>query len=405
MANLFGEFPVSEEDFGTTTNDGNQKKEKTFLPWHKPRKQWVREKQWWAQIREHIIEPAQEAADTGAIKYLGLPGEDLLDVRFFQKQLNPISKELHFLGFLNSQEAWGRAQDQLSQLLDSQGISKKSKIEMHDFDQMEHDNPLILSKVRKDGPFDIINLDFCDNLISPALQKRRLTALRNMLSYQLQLKPKWLLFVTTRSSKATSCELAFEELLNCVKSNLGNHEFFEKFKAEFSGITLNQGNDSSENPPTLKNEEHILIYVIGLLKWIFSFAVNEKSTAKLTSVVRYSIDGEESDNDMISMCIYFKRELTPPRDKFNLTRPSNGTALPTEPTLAARALEKIAHMKSVDSILEEDQSTYTAMTRSKIGLLKDAGRDVTTYVDEMCSGDLLSMGIDKEIFSATVLPN
>ena len=50
-----------------------------FKPWHKPRKQYIRLRQWCAIVRWLIRKVGMQQGDS--LRYLGLPGEDLLDIR------------------------------------------------------------------------------------------------------------------------------------------------------------------------------------------------------------------------------------------------------------------------------------------------------------------------------------
>src|SRR4051812_44403255 len=50
-----------------------------FKPWHKPRKHFLRVYQWCSEIRGLIRELDYKEGDT--VRYLGLPGEDFLDIR------------------------------------------------------------------------------------------------------------------------------------------------------------------------------------------------------------------------------------------------------------------------------------------------------------------------------------
>ena len=50
-----------------------------FKPWHKPRKHFVRLHQWCHETRQ-LLKKLQYA-NGSELRYLGLPGEDLLDIR------------------------------------------------------------------------------------------------------------------------------------------------------------------------------------------------------------------------------------------------------------------------------------------------------------------------------------
>ena len=69
---------------------------KEFKPWHKPRKQFVRRKQWSALLRRLY----ENRGPRDPLRYLGLPGTDLIDLRYLHEQLcRDNDRQLCFLGF------------------------------------------------------------------------------------------------------------------------------------------------------------------------------------------------------------------------------------------------------------------------------------------------------------------
>src|ERR1700676_2295882 len=70
---------------------------KTFRPWHRPRKQFIRNDQW-CHFTKVLIEEIQ--ISDGSLTYFGLPGVDLLDLRCFSANVcEPKALKLRFLGF------------------------------------------------------------------------------------------------------------------------------------------------------------------------------------------------------------------------------------------------------------------------------------------------------------------
>ena len=74
--NIFGEEVAYEAPL--------PEEKKEFLPWHRPRKQFVRHYQWCKEIRRMI---SHTPPADGVLKYLGLPGVDLLDLRYFHEEV------------------------------------------------------------------------------------------------------------------------------------------------------------------------------------------------------------------------------------------------------------------------------------------------------------------------------
>src|SRR4051794_37136519 len=70
---------------------------RAFLPWHKPRKQYIRLKQWCAEVRKLI--KLIRLTDGDVLRYLGFPGEDFLDVRTLHGVCAAEKIWIRYLGF------------------------------------------------------------------------------------------------------------------------------------------------------------------------------------------------------------------------------------------------------------------------------------------------------------------
>jgi len=393
MKNQFDEFGLDLEDFGLSQEElpenvrapveGEAPDENLFLPWHKPRKQWVRDKQWWNQISSHIL-PHLTGVDT--VRYFGLPGDDILDVRYLQQKLSGAGKSVFMLGLLSSQKSWESAQKQLSKALDSAGIHKDSAIEQLNFDHLNDSRSLVYQKMERVGHFDVVNLDFCDNVIAPQLKSRRLSAIKNLLGYQFQVVPRrWLLFLTTRSSKSSSCLETFELLAECLDQNLGVEDFWTEYQARFGAAPLR---DRTIDREALDGQHFIDAYTVGIFKIIVNEAVEKRYKIKLDSVVRYGIEGEAAGPDMISMCLVFTKVIS---------RPGEVVQAPlSEPDYALKGLRKLSEMRSVDEIIVEDVDKYAQCVKQKMGLLEQSGRNVDSYIRSVCAADIAAMRITDE---------
>ena len=402
------DFDLDSEDFGLSPETPSVKPElessgvPKYAPWHKPRKQWVREKQWWGSISRYLLQDKEKFVGPQTIRYFGLPGEDLLDVMYLRKNLENEGAAISIFGLNHSPESWGRAQVQLSRLLDNPNVSSSSCVVQYSFNDLQYSHATLFRKVQESGPFDIVNLDFCDNIISPGFESTRLVAIKNLVDYQLQFHPSpWMLFITTRSSKLSSSEDIFHTLYELIKGNLASKEFMDAFSLHF-GETL-QGKEDERTlvaRTELSDSHHSKLLIVGLLKWIFQVAVQRMCDAKLTSIVCYDIEGESSKNDMISLCIKFTKHLSTTSDSSGLTvvRQAPASIKNSEPLLAARSLSKVAKMKSVDVILKDDIKLYGQMTKQKMSLLEAAGKAVVDYVDNVCALDLDSFGVSREEF-------
>lgn len=68
-----------------------------FKPWHKPRKHYVRLKQWCHETRKLLKQ--FESDQNEELRYFGMPGEDLLDIRVLKEVCAKSNVKLRYLGF------------------------------------------------------------------------------------------------------------------------------------------------------------------------------------------------------------------------------------------------------------------------------------------------------------------
>ena len=88
--------------FGDAEYLPSQAVAKAYKPWHRPRKQFVRREQWSALLRRLYDE--REPGD--AVRYLGLPGTDLIDLRYLYEEVcRANERPLRFLGFNSDRPA------------------------------------------------------------------------------------------------------------------------------------------------------------------------------------------------------------------------------------------------------------------------------------------------------------
>ena len=402
------DFDLDYEDFGISKEAESVKSSFSFsgdakyAPWHKPRKQWVREKQWWGSVSSYLLQDKEKHVAPQIVRYFGLPGEDLLDVMYLRKNLEGKGAAISIFGLNPSPASWSLSQVQLSRLLDNQNVSPSSCILQYNFNDLQHGRATLFSKVKEAGPFDIVNLDFCDNVISPSFENSRLVAIKTLVDYQLHFHPSpWMLFITTRSSKLSSSEDIFHSLYELIKQNLASDEFMKAFSVHFSEALKGAEEGRSLIDKTELTDGHYSkLLIVGLLKWIFQAAAQTTCDAKLTSIVCYDIEGEDSENDMISLCIKFTKNFSTTVDSSGLTGIEKSTIGMdnSEPEWAARSLPKVAQMKSVDAILKKDINLYGQMTKQKMSLLEAAGKTVANYVEDVCASDLKAFGVSTEEF-------
>ena len=198
---------------------------KDFLPWHRPRKQYVRQHQWCHEIVRMIA--SMPPAD-GVLKYLGLPGVDLLDLRHFHAAVcEPKKVALRFLGFNSSARPASKAQTELNISLDE--VRRMPRVDLmsdvigDSFARLANQESIAFRKARELGPYDVINLDLCDGFGAQApgtLDGSYYEAVRCLLALQSRTMNPWLLFLTTRADKPNINDQVLKALLAKYLANL-----------------------------------------------------------------------------------------------------------------------------------------------------------------------------------------
>src|SRR5581483_595570 len=134
----------AEGIFGTNLYEAPVPPKRDFLPWHRPRKQFVRDRQWREQI-DFLLNDIE--LEDNVLRYLGLPGIDLLDLRYFHSKLcEPKQIRLRFLGFNNSAHPTSELQPELNVSLDEVRrlslVDPRSDVVWDDFARLANENSL-----------------------------------------------------------------------------------------------------------------------------------------------------------------------------------------------------------------------------------------------------------------------
>lgn len=368
--------------FSVNEYEPEQPIKKHFLPWHRPRKQFVRDKQWLKLINE-LLE--QHPPDNGVLNYLGLPGDDFLDIRYFHKHICE-KRNIHikFLGFNNSaqaKDAYNTAanvsRDEISKL---PYIHSGSDIAIDNITTLASEKSLSWVKSVKAGPFDVINLDLCDGFGKHPLSNfhhSHYNALNNLLALQSKAKRPWLLFLTTRTDNDSIHEELLESLKKVYISNLTSCSNFKSVSFENFNIS-----DEKSLEEALKNAKGLSdVFLIGIIKWMAKLSVEQNPPTKISikSVLSYKVNDEASYHDLTSVAIRFEPII---KNAIDSTGISTVKAYPIdECEIAIQALNKINANKDVDSVLRDHEDVLNEMINESKSLLKQARYDITYYED------------------------
>jgi hypothetical protein len=240
-------------------------KKTTFLPWHRPRKQHVRVHQWCVQTRALAVRRKTEFSSR-PLTYLGLPGDDLLDIRVLHDAVEPEGIKLRYLGFnsgKNVESSISEVEVNALPAIDS----AKSRIVGDTFEAIAIPTTIAAKNAQEFAPFDVVNLDLCRSVATaaPGAQHSVFEALKRVLELQDKTQAgEWILFLTTHANPESVDEQALSILLQCIKDNAANHATFGPHLDRSLGVTA----AGLDQPAGLESNEFALAFALGIGKWL-----------------------------------------------------------------------------------------------------------------------------------------
>lgn len=355
-------------------------KQKKFLPWHLPRKQYVRHHQWTEQIAKLLDEhPPKD----NTLKYLGLPGLDLLDLRHFHSTLCETRRiGLRFLGFNSSARPSSEAQTELNISLDEvrrlDRVDPLSEVIGDNFSLVAQERSIAFRKAKEFGPFDVINLDLCDGFAAQSPEERKhnyYQAMASLLAIQSRSKTPWLLLLTTRVDKANIDSGLLDILLKKYAQNLDSSAAFRDASKDAFAIE-----DEVELRDAALTEAGLpSVFLTALCKWFLGLTLNQSppSLLELKSAIGYKVEHQAQHDDLVSLAIRFSPTFAPPADPLGIATAIAPT--PDEATLATKALRRISKRLNADVILAQDADLNRRMATRTVELLESARYEVAGY--------------------------
>ena len=351
-----------------------QTEPKEFKPWHKPRKQFVRRKQLSALLRR--LYEKREPGDP--LRYLGLPGTDLIDLRYLHEQLCRASnRRLRFLGFNTDAQPGNSAHVQLSVSLDEvrrlANVDPQSDVIPDDFRRLGNTNSIAWLRARQLGPFDVVNVDLCGGLASdaPQIDGSIYGALAQLTALQARNPDPWLLLVTTRIGRGMFDADAEQWLIALFRENVANCDGFAEACEQ-----LLESDVRSIDPATCSEADLINLMTVAVGKWLSALVqAHGPSRVELASTHGYRIDPDAVREDLVSLAFRFNPVIAASPDALSPTPPASVD----ECTTAKDILKRSARRLDVDTILEQQPDLYEELIGETERLLVDARYEVVGY--------------------------
>lgn len=367
---------------------------KEFQPWHKPRKQWCRYNQWYKGLTNVIDKTGPDNIES--FNYIGLPGDDLLDLRLFAHGCKAKKVPFKYLGF-NSIGNNGSRSTELSlsqsELSKTKSIHPASQIIREPLQQLADIHSSAYNEAKRFGGFHMINFDLCDSIANNSglvQHNSYFEAIKNLLILQLQyMRGPWLLFITTRACKNSVNEEIMQKLLLAIKSNNDLHTSFKEELENTLCISKDEIDDAISDFKNIDEDFFLTFFTLGLSKWILLLNKDHlKSwTINMTTTCKYMTGFHDNTTpDMVSLGFYFDYKAPVLEDNTGLTINSITVEDDIELDLAINMINEVFNIFDLDDKLKNDTTEMTLCIENSAALLENARYNKDDYLEWIKNG-------------------
>ena len=365
-----------------------------LLPWHRPRKQLVREKQWMHFSRQLIEREKGQPGLRGSpnanpeVRFLTLPGIDYLDVRQLADVCQDLDCSLTSIGFQSGGERntyVARAQLREKSLIDAKRITNQSYTFPRRLEDIVSTSSQAYQELKERGPFHIVNIDACGSIAAPqaAHSNRLIDAMFRIVEIQLELMAgRWLLFVTADVRPDSVAHETMDGLRGAIFANAAaNAEFRSRVVPLLAPdkVDIEAAVEAASKRP---GTTFLRLFSLGFAKWLLHLARDKNWDMQTHQPYCYStMPGEDDTPSMV--CLAFEFLPPPPgiQDNFHVARvkPAPG---PEQEDTSVHAVNKISNMTNADRKIGSDGPLRNRMVENLRMLLAEVGYN-STLLDEI----------------------
>ncbi len=360
--------------FGTLDYDPTELERREFKPWHRPRKQFVRREQWAEQVKRlYADRPIEEP-----LRYLGLPGTDLIDLRYLYEQIcRPDGRPLIFLGFNSEAQPRSPARRELDislyEVRRLPNVEQQSDVIQDDFRRISDETSIAWKRARTLGPFDVVNIDLCNGLASdsPTIHQSIYNALSQVTALQAHSLTPWLLLITTRIGPNTFDPDAEAAILQCFHDNICTCDGFAEECQQLLGLDVETIDASA-----CADADYLKLMIVALGKWLAKLVqASRTSQVVLASTLGYRVVESAPCEDLVSIALRCDPIIARPEDALSPSPPQPFDECKT----AKRIVRRTANRKDVDSLLEADSDMHETLVVEMEDLLTAARYGAARY--------------------------
>jgi hypothetical protein len=391
MTMTFNEPDDSFDDFALPEETGeiSSPAPLVFAPWHKPRKQYVRRHQWIHHANSTInrLKSMGRLNANTPLRYLTLPGPDLLDVKLMADVCSQNEISLHYTGFCYVRDSDAirlRRNTQRFEIDRGNLITPGSDVHVSKLEDITRPRSEAKTLMERGGPYNIINIDACAPIATDGNNQtgRLVDAIRTIVDFQLNMnRQPWLLYLTTPVQIDSVSQSARTALNDQVRQNVLADNVFA---TELAGRYL-EGEEVSqylERAAQENGHEFVRTITLGISKWLVHLAEQASfNVIKLPAACYSMFRREPFVPNMISTCYLFEPQRINLLDFTGLTQDTHqapGTARTSD---HIRALRQSMEIENLDETFSNDGQLRAEMIQETKELLAAVGYDVDHPVD------------------------
>lgn len=362
-----------------------------FAPWHLPRKQWVRNRQW-RECTNRLIRELQ--LGDRPLRYLGLPGTELLDLEVLANFCSESGIKFRYLGFNSGAQTPGQLTTQrlAEDLLKSISIVDPTSIVVaDDILSLASKKSIAYRRLYGYESFDVINLDICD-VFTTRPGRPVHSAVKNIVEFQVNSRTQpWLFFVTTAIDRGAVSVDDVVQYGGKFDDNLNRCAEFRELASHIVGQQVNAPGLGSSAFANAQGIRFGKLLSVSIGKWLASLLrhpVPWKVELKSCVCYRRGLPTLRVDEPPIPEPELFSLVFGISRLPQELKDPSGLAGLPTtepldwnevERRMALQMARKAKEALDLDLHLQDQPEEYQRLTEEAAALLVLRDYDVTAY--------------------------
>ena len=399
-------------------NEPEAKLNTEFRPWHRVRKQFIREQQWNQQIRKTVEryilrdlqkEPNEWGGDSEEpinlpddarlerpLRCLVIPGDDLLDVRSLWSALRELRCFLRFIGFNETLSSPAKRERSIlaeSAVCSLDRVDKSSCVLGDPFQRIAQTGSQAFHIFRQNGPYHVVNLDLCDSIVplegDPTVQGYY-SAMEQLMRYQLRWQTApWLFFVTTQVEHSAVSQDGMSRLAGPLRENCDQHAEFATELAKLAPRSAFSNSEHKLNVSALDGDQLVKIFGVVFGKWLLTLlsSAQPQWNVRLLPSYRYVLK-PDTGVEMLSLAFLLQPAHIPPVDKTGMSN----LPPPVQPQIdelqsALKLISAAANVRDVNAVLNADPALFARMSEASADLLASAGYDRAAYIRWVENGE------------------